>query len=194
MTVPGQPPMRSVPLSPMTSPSSTTPSGGQLRWFSSILGARFDFDLHNDRRLAEHLGATPAQTLLQFCNIVTSTKSAPGPTAPWLGEGVVNSEDIRRPLGLIHAVPIGVATAVARFYARRDFAVASRSAIQRLRVEATDGPFATGEGPVLRGTTLALTMVMAGRISYSEELVGPGVPTMQARCSSAGSGMPRPRG
>ena len=24
---------------------------GPLRWFASVLGARFDFDLHNDRRL-----------------------------------------------------------------------------------------------------------------------------------------------
>ncbi len=25
---------------------------GPMRWFASVLGARFDFDLHNDRRLA----------------------------------------------------------------------------------------------------------------------------------------------
>ncbi len=36
---------------------------GRLRWLASVLGARFDFDLHNDRRLAEHRGATPAETL-----------------------------------------------------------------------------------------------------------------------------------
>lgn len=37
-------------------------STGPLRWLASVFGARFDFDLHNDRRLAEHRGATPAQT------------------------------------------------------------------------------------------------------------------------------------
>ncbi|MEJ2864004.1 maleylpyruvate isomerase N-terminal domain-containing protein [Actinomycetospora flava] len=31
---------------------------GPWRWLRSVLGARFDFDLHNDRRLAEHRGAT----------------------------------------------------------------------------------------------------------------------------------------
>src|SRR2546429_3171173 len=29
-------------------------SVGRLRWIASVLGARFNFDLHNDRRLAEH--------------------------------------------------------------------------------------------------------------------------------------------
>lgn len=163
-------------------------SVGPLRWFASVLGARFDFDVHNDRRLAEHLGTTPAQTLRQFRNVVSSTTSAPGPTAAWLGEVVVHSEDVRRPLGIIRAVPIEVATAVAKFYARRDFAVPSRSRIAHLRVEATDSSFAIGDGPLIQGTTLALTMVMAGRGTYCDELTGPGVSTVRDRCSPAQRG------
>ena len=38
-------------------------SVGRVRWVASVLGARFDFDLHNDRRLAERRGATPRETL-----------------------------------------------------------------------------------------------------------------------------------
>src|SRR5438034_6584260 len=57
---------------------------GPLRWFVSVLGARFNFDLHNDRRLAEHRGATPAETLDRFRRVIASTTSAPGPTAAWL--------------------------------------------------------------------------------------------------------------
>lgn len=60
---------------------------GPLRWFTSVLGARFDFDLHNDRRLAEHRGATPAETLDRFRRVITSTTSAPGPTAGVAGRG-----------------------------------------------------------------------------------------------------------
>jgi uncharacterized protein (TIGR03083 family) len=70
---------------------------GPLRWFTSALGARFDFDVHNDRRLAERRGATPAETLEQFRRVTTSTTSPPGPTAAWLGEVVVHAQDIRRP-------------------------------------------------------------------------------------------------
>lgn len=160
-------------------------SVGPLRWFTSVFGARFDFDLHNQRRLAEHLGPTPAETLMQFRSIVTSTTSAPGPTVAWLGEVVVHSEDIRRPLGLLHTVPLDVTTAVARFFASRNFTVDSRSVIAGLRVEATDGPLAVGDGPLVEGTTLALMMAMAGRGAYFDDLVGPGVSIIRARCTSA---------
>ena len=157
---------------------------GPLRWFASVLGARFDFDLHNDRRLAEYRGATPAETLERFRRIVTSTTSAPGPTAAWLGEVVVHAQDIRRPLGLVRMPSVGAVTEVARFYARRNFTVAGRTAIEGVRVEATDGPFATGAGPLVSGTTLALTMAMAGRRAYCDDLSGSGVSVLRARCSS----------
>jgi uncharacterized protein (TIGR03083 family) len=155
---------------------------GPLRWFTSALGSRFDFDLHNDRRLAEHRGASPAETLERFRRVVTSTTSAPGPTVAWLGEVVVHAQDIRRPLGLLRTPSVDAVTEVARFYASRNFAVASRSIIEGLRVEATDGPFATGAGPLVSGTTLALAMAMAGRPAYCDDLTGPGVPTVRARC------------
>ncbi|HXC77937.1 MAG TPA: maleylpyruvate isomerase family mycothiol-dependent enzyme [Candidatus Acidoferrum sp.] len=157
---------------------------GPVRWFASVLGARFDFDLYNDRRLAEYRGATPAETLERFRRIVTSTTSAPVPTAACLGEIVVHAQDIRRPLGLARTPPLGAVTEVARFYARRNSTVASRTAIEGLRVEATDGPFATGAGPLVSGTTLALTMAMAGRSAYCDDLSGSGVSVLLARCSS----------
>lgn len=158
---------------------------GPLRWLASVLGTRFDFDLHNDRRLAQHRGPTPAETLDRFFHVVTSTTSAPGPTAAWLGEVIVHAQDIRRPLGLPRTPSVEVVTVVAGFYARRNFAVASRSTIKGLRLEATDSPFATGAGPLVRGTTLALTMAMARRRTYCDDLTGPGLPTLRARCSPA---------
>jgi uncharacterized protein (TIGR03083 family) len=154
---------------------------GPLRWIASVLGARFDFDLHNARRLAEHKGGTPAETLERFRRVITSTTAPLGPTAAWLGEVVVHAQDIRRPLGLLRTPPVDVVAPVADFFARRDFAVRSRSAIKGLRLEATDGSFATGTGPLVSGTTLALTMAMAGRRAYCDDLAGPGVPTLRAR-------------
>ena len=158
---------------------------GPLRWMVSVLGARFDFDLHNARRLAEHRGATPHETLERFRRVVDSTTSTFGPTAAWLGEVVVHAQDVRRPLGLERTPPVETTTAVARFYAQRDFTVAGRSAISGLRLEATDGPFATGAGPLVSGTTLALTMAMAGRRAYVEDLTGPGVPALRDRSTPA---------
>jgi hypothetical protein len=96
----------------------------------------------------------------------------------------VHAQDIRRPLGLCRTPPVDVVTPVANFYSRRDFTVAGRSAINGLRLEATDGCFATGSGALVSGTTLALTMAMAGRHAYCDDLDGPGVPELRARCSA----------
>ncbi|RAN78103.1 hypothetical protein B5P43_17760 [Bacillus sp. SRB_336] len=157
---------------------------GPMRWFSSVIGARFDFDLHNDRRLAEHRGTTPAETLTRFRAVVGSSTSPFGPSEAWLGEVVVHSEDIRRPLGMVREVPLDVLGPVATFFARRNFTVNSRSMIEGLRVEASDGPVVAGDGPLVTGTTLALMMAMAGRGAYCDELTGPGVGTLRARCAS----------
>jgi uncharacterized protein (TIGR03083 family) len=159
----------------MTASASIGPAG----WLVSVLGARFDFDLHNQRRLAEHRGVTPAETLARFQRIITSTKSAPGPAEAWLGEVVVHSEDIRRPLGISRTTPIETLTSVAEFYAHRNLAVPSHTRAIGLRLEATDGPFTAGSGPLARGRTLALVMALAGRVSFCDELTGPGVETLR---------------
>ncbi|TCK27353.1 maleylpyruvate isomerase family mycothiol-dependent enzyme [Pseudonocardia endophytica] len=151
------------------------------RWLRSMIGARFDDGVHNDRRLAEHRGATPSVTLERFRAIETSTTGPTGDTGAWLGEIVVHGQDIRRPLGLQRTPSAEATTEVARFFASRNFTVASRSAIEGLRVEATDEEFATGDGPLVRGTTLALVMAMAGRSSYLDDLTGPGVETLRSR-------------
>jgi uncharacterized protein (TIGR03083 family) len=157
---------------------------GRLRWLTSALGARFDFDLHNQRRLAEHKGAQPSETLQKFRRVITSTTAATSHTAAWLGEVIVHSQDIRRPLGIQRTPPLDAVTLVAQFYASRDFAVPSHSAIKNLRLEATDGPFAAGAGPLVKGTTLALTMAMAGRGCFCDALDGDGVALLLTRCAA----------
>jgi uncharacterized protein (TIGR03083 family) len=169
---------------------SAAASVGRLRWLRSAIGARFDFALHNRRRLDEQLGATPAETLAILRSKIDATVAPMGPTAAWLGEVVVHGADIRRPLGLPPRTPVEVATTVAEFYASRDFGVRSRSAIAGLRVEATDGPFSAGPGDptahppqLVTGPTLALVMAMAGRAAFCDDLDGPGVETLRARCT-----------
>lgn len=151
---------------------------GTVRWLASMAAARFNPDLHNRRRLAEHLGATPAETLARFRRVADSSTAPSKHTAAWLGEVIVHGQDIRRPLGLTRTPPVEAVTEVARFFAARDFTVASRSSIAGLRLKATDGPFATGDGPLVSGTTIALTMAMAGRRAYLADLTGPGVTSL----------------
>jgi uncharacterized protein (TIGR03083 family) len=154
---------------------------GPWRWMRSVLGARFDFDLHNDRRLAEQRGATPAETLARFRAIERSTTSTWGPKAAWLGEVVIHAEDVRRPLGIVRTPPVETTTTVAEFVVSRDFTVAGKTVSEGLRLEAGDGPFAAGEGPLVTGPTLALVMVLAGRAAHLDDLDGPGVAALRSR-------------
>jgi uncharacterized protein (TIGR03083 family) len=151
------------------------------RWLRSMLGARFRPDVHNQRRLVEHCGSTPAETLDRFRAVITSTTAPSSHTPAYLGEVVVHAQDIRQPLGLLRTSSVDALTPVADFFAQRDFTVASRTRVADLQLRADDGPFAAGSGPLVTGSTLALVMSMAGRVSYLAELDGPGVPTLRSR-------------
>ncbi|MEO3795176.1 maleylpyruvate isomerase family mycothiol-dependent enzyme [Nonomuraea sp. B10E15] len=153
-----------------------------LRWLAGVIRCRFDFDKQVAMRLAEHLGATPKDTLEGFRRAVTSTTSPPLPAIAILGETVVHGEDIRRPLGIRRDHPIGTLTRLARYYRGSDLVVLAKGRIGGLRLEATDGPFTTGSGALVSGSTLALVMAMTGRTAHCDELDGDGVATLRERC------------
>ncbi|MFK5634274.1 hypothetical protein ACI3EQ_06720, partial [Ornithinimicrobium sp. LYQ103] len=106
-------------------------------------------------------------------------------TPAWLGEVLVHGQDIRQPLGLTSTPATDAAVEVADFFVRRDFTVPSKTHVHGLRLEATDSHFAAGAGPCVRGTTLDLTMAMAGRSTYCDDLSGPGVATLRSRTETA---------
>jgi uncharacterized protein (TIGR03083 family) len=153
----------------------------QWRWLRSMLAARFRPDVHNQRRLAEYRGRTPAETLDRFRAVIASTTAPSSHTPAYLGEVVVHAQDIRQSLGLARVPSVDALTPVAGFFAQRDFTVPSRTHVAGLRLRADDGPFAAGTGPLVTGSTLALVMSMAGRASYLAELDGPGLPTLRSR-------------
>ncbi|WP_200837616.1 maleylpyruvate isomerase family mycothiol-dependent enzyme [Ruania rhizosphaerae] len=157
----------------------TAASLNQWSWLRSMLGARFRPDVHNDRRIADHRGPTPADTLDRFRRIVGSTTAPSGHTAAYLGEIVVHAQVIRRPLGLPHTPSTEALIPVAQFFARRDFAVNSRTHVRNVELRAHDSAFSAGSGPLVTGSTLALVMSMAGRTAYVDELDGPGVPILR---------------
>jgi uncharacterized protein (TIGR03083 family) len=168
-------------LAHLTAGASLNP----LRWLAGVIRCRFDFDKMVAMRLAEQLGATPAETLARFRGIVTSTVKAPVPPAAMLGETIVHAEDIRRPLGIHRDYPITALSQVADYYQGSDRVVLAKGRIVGLRLRAGDGPFATGSGPLVSGSTLALIMAMTGRVTFCDELGGDGVATLRARCTPA---------
>lgn len=158
---------------------------GRLQWLRSIVGAGFRPAVHNDRRLREHLGATPAETLDRFRAVVGSTTAPSKDTAAYLGEVIVHSHDIRCPLAIDTETDLESLTHVAHFFAQRNFTVPSKSMVRGLRLRATDGPFDCGAGATVAGRTLALVMTMAGRSAYLDQLDGPGRQTVQQRIDAA---------
>lgn len=157
---------------------------GRLRWLASMVGAGFDPDVHNRRRLLEQRGPSPADTLQRFRAVVDLEVAPSGHTAAWLGEVVVHGADVRQPLGIADSTPVQAVTEVARFFGQRDFTVEGRTRSRGLRLVATDGPFTMGDGPVVEGTTLALVMAMAGREPFFDRLAGSGVDVMRERTAT----------
>lgn len=156
----------------------------QGKWLLSMLGARFRPAVHNRRRLAEHRGDDPGETLDRFRAVIDSTVAPSSHIPAYLGEVVVHAQDIRQPLGLPHTPGVDTLTPVAEFFARRNFAVPSSSRMADLQLRADDGPFVAGSGALVTGPTLALVMSMAGREVYVDELDGPGVQLLRARARS----------
>jgi uncharacterized protein (TIGR03083 family) len=155
-----------------------------VRWLAGVIRCRFDFDKQVAMRLAEQLGTTAAESLDRFRHRVTSTTKPPLPTMAMLGESIVHGEDIRKPLGIHRDYPIETITRVAEYYQSSDLVVLAKGRIGGLRLLANDGPFTTGSGPLVSGTTLALTMAMTGRTTYCDELEGDGVATLHDRCKT----------
>lgn len=156
---------------------------GTWAWMRSMAGAGFNAARHNDRRLAEYRGESPAETLRMFRESVTSTIAPTNDYGAWLGEVVVHGQDIARPLRLSLTPDSRAVDAVAGFFAAKDFAVNSRDAVKGLRLEAGDSTFSSGEGPVVTGAALDLVMAMAGRASACDDLRGAGVEELRRRIS-----------
>lgn len=164
-------------LAHLTAGSSLNP----VRWLAGVIRCRFDFDQQVAMRLAEQLGTTPADTLARFRRVITNTAKPPLPAVAMLGETIVHGEDIRRPLGIHRDYPITTLTTVADYYQGSDLVVPAKGRIRGLRLTATDSAFATGSGPLVSGTTVALIMAMTGRARYCDELDGDGVTILRDR-------------
>ncbi|MCU1646906.1 MAG: actinobacterial protein [Nocardia sp.] len=162
-------------LAHLTAGATLTP----VRWLAGVIRCRFDFEKQVAMRLAEHMGTSPADTLDRFRRVVTNTSKPLMPIVAMLGEVIVHGEDIRRPLAIRRDYPIETLTQVAEYYQGSNLPVLTKGRIGGLRLVATDGPFTTGSGLPVSGTTVALIMAMAGRTAYCDELDGDGVTHLQ---------------
>ena len=164
-------------LAHMTSAAKLTPPA----FFGQMIGSGFSFDKVQEKGVAAQRGATPADTLANFESVLTSVKHPPGPTATWLGETIVHSEDIRRALGIQHKYPADAVVRVADFFKGSNLLIGSKRRISGLTLRATDTEWSHGTGPEVSGPILSLVMAMTGRKAAADDLTGEGVTILRSR-------------
>ena len=169
-------------LAHMTSAATLTPPA----FFAKLISSGFNFEKVQESGVAAQRGSSPAETMAHFEGVLDSTKHPPGPTTTWLGEAIVHSEDIRRPLGIEHSYPTEAVVAVADFYKGSNLLIGSKRRIDGLALHATDTEWSHGTGPEVAGPILSLVMAMTGRTAALDDLAGDGVATLRTR-----SGAPR---
>ncbi len=161
----------------MTATAKITPA----TFFPKMLASGFSLTRLQVKDISVERGASSADTLARFEAVEESRKGPPGPEDTMLGETIVHSEDIRRPLGIHHDYPVEAVVRVADFYKNSNLIIGSKRRIAGLALRATDADWSHGTGPEASGPVLALVMAMTGRKSAASQLSGEGVALLQAR-------------
>ena len=139
--------------------------------------ARSGFRFHDmsASEVARETAGPPADTLAEFRSQLTATASPPGPVDAMLGEVLVHSEDIRRPLGIAHVYPPDAVARAAKFYQGSNLLIGAKTRIAGLKLKATDADWSIGEGPEVTGPGISLLLAMTGRKAALDDLSGEGV-------------------
>jgi uncharacterized protein (TIGR03083 family) len=164
-------------LAHLTSTATLTPAA----FFGGLVTAGFSSEKAQRNGIAAHLGTAPADTLAGFEAVLTGVTHRPGPAGAWLGETIVHSEDIRRPLGITYVYAPAVLVLVASFFAGSNKLISAKRRIGGLALHATDADWSHGTGLEVRGPILSLILAMTGREVADDELDGDGAWTLRAR-------------
>jgi len=151
------------------------------KFVGRLVGSGFSFERVQRKGIAAERGGSPAETLARFKAQIDSTGRPPGPVETMLGETIVHSEDIRRPLGIQHSYPTDAVVAVADLFKGSNLIIGTKKRIAGLSLQATDVDWRHGDGPAVQGLILDLVMAMTGRKAALGSLSGEGVATLQSR-------------
>ena len=153
----------------------------KLGFVGKFAGAGFNFDKFAAKEVSAATAGGPAATLEAMRAAQSKTSSPPGPVDSWLGETLIHSEDIRRPLGIKHEYPADAVVRLLDFYKGSNLIVGAKKRISGLTVRATDADWSTGSGPEVRGPAMSLLLAMTGRGASLDDLSGDGVETLRSR-------------
>ena len=164
-------------LAHMTATATMTPP----TFFAKLASSGFSFEGLQAKNIAAEKGRSPAETLARFEAVITSVKHPPGPGDTWLGETIIHSGDIRRPLGIRHDYPAGAVVRVADFFKGSNLLIGAKKRIDGVALRATDADWSHGTGPEVSGPLLSLVLAMTGRKAALDDLSGEGVAALRAR-------------
>jgi uncharacterized protein (TIGR03083 family) len=164
-------------LAHMTTTAKMTPG----RFFGKFAGTGFQFNAMNEKGVKEELGATPADTLAGFKAQLDRTTAPPGPLDAMVGEIVIHSQDIRRPLGIAHTYQPEALTLVGDFVIRGNLLLGGKRRSTGLTLVATDVDWTRGSGPEVRGPLASIILALTGRKAGLADLTGDGVAILVGR-------------
>ena len=151
------------------------------KFFGRLAKAGFSFEKFSHAAVEQASAGGPDATLAAFRANADSSKSPPGPVDSWLGETLIHSEDIRRPLGIAHDYPSAAVVRTLDFYKKSNLIVGAKKRISGLTLKATDADWSTGSGPVVEGPAMSLLLAMTGRKQALDDLTGEGVQALRTR-------------
>jgi uncharacterized protein (TIGR03083 family) len=147
----------------------------------AFLRARGSFDrMVHDTAVAR--AAAPRDELVEAIRaMVGSRRRAPMVTEvePLL-DVLVHGQDITRPLGRERAVPPAAAATAATRAWRMGWPFWARRRLRGTTLAASDSDWRVGSGPLVRGTTGDLLLLVTGRRQVLSRLSGPGVAQLSA--------------
>jgi uncharacterized protein (TIGR03083 family) len=150
-------------------------------FLGGMAASGFSFNRSMQRDIDARADLTPQQIADRLRQRTTTTNKPPAPTLAMLGEVVVHSEDLRRPLGLTAPVDADAANACLAMYTKASFPVGGKKRIGGLRLVSTDTGWSYGDGPEVTGSAMSLLLAMTGRSVGLDGLSGEGTPALRAR-------------
>jgi uncharacterized protein (TIGR03083 family) len=152
-----------------------------FNFYKELASAGFRFNVFTERGGRRHGAIDPDELVRRLRLRTTTTNHPPAPVMAMLGEIVVHSEDIRRPLGLEHDVPVATLVAVADSWKNSNLLIGSKRRIAGVRLRATDTEWVHGEGPDVAGPMKDLVLAMTGRRGAHVDLAGEGLTILADR-------------
>jgi uncharacterized protein (TIGR03083 family) len=150
-------------------------------FLAGLAKAGFRFRRMSANDVARETAGTTDDQVAALTGLVNASTSPPGPIDAMLGEIIVHSEDIRRPLGIAHEYPVAAVTRAADFFASSNLLIGGKNRAAGVRLTATDADWSRGSGPEVSGPALSLVLAVTGRTVALDDLTGPGLDLLRAR-------------